>query len=139
MNQSPRSLRLPSTLLELHFGLEWNLTVDELPSLPAHLQLLAFGERFNHSVASLQLPSSLRTLSFGSGFNQPLHQLRLPSSLYSFSIGSANLSFLPPFDRPVAELPRLPEGLRLLQAPKRLLDGAFASLELPPHCVVHAM
>ncbi len=135
--QSLRSLLLPLTLRELHLGSYWNLPVSELPHLPATLQVLSFGRCFNRPVAALQLPASLRTLAFHTHFNQPLHSLLLPAGLHTFAIQC--LSFEESaFDRPPAEHPRLPTGLRIFEAPRVLLRSVFAHIDLPLQCVVHA-
>ena len=154
---SLRALPLPSTLREFHFGMFWNLPIEALPlplealkfgqwfdqpiqalQLPSSLRSLAFGYDFNQPVAALHLPSSLCSLSFGKELNEPLHQLQLPKGLRSFTIKNAAW-MLSKVDRSFSQLPRLPAGLRLLEAPRALLDGALSRLGLPPRCVVSAL
>ncbi len=103
-------------------------------------ELLAFGEHFNQPVAALRLPPSLRYLSFGARFNHPLHELLLPSGLHTFAIRRASAAHDLPssFHRPPHELPLLPASLRLLQAPKFLLDRSFVHIRLPRNCAVQA-
>ena len=49
---------------------------------------LAFGEHFNHSLATTNLPETLETLTLGRDFNQPFDGVRLPSSLQTLVFGA---------------------------------------------------
>ncbi len=114
-----------------------NLTVDHLPPLTEQLQVLTFGEKFNQPVSALHLPVGLHTLVFSSAFDQPLHELQLPEGLQHFAIRPSARS-LAEFDRPPSELPLLPAGLRVFEAPRWMLYRVFAAFDFPPRCVLHA-
>ncbi len=135
------SLRLPSTLRELHLALKWNLPISEMPPLPAHLDLLPFGDELNQPVALLQLPPSLRILHFGLQFDLSLHEVHQPWTTARFVSWAATAlaGWEMGFDRTVEQRLVLPPGLLVFAAHRRALDGKLTDLELPPRCVVRAI
>lgn len=86
--------QLPSSLLYLTFGDDFNQSVNCIEYWPPKLTHLSFGRKFDQPVESL--PSSLLSLTFGEYFNKPVDHLS--SSLLSLTFGDY-------FNKPVNHLP----------------------------------
>lgn len=69
---------LPSSLTKLSLGLNY---IRKIESLPAKLEHLTFGNRFNTSIV---LPSTLKSVTFGDAFNQ---DIVLPFGLEELTFG----------------------------------------------------
>lgn len=87
-HQPLNDCRLPNGLKHLTLSYNWNLSIDQLPTLPESLETLTFGSMFNQPVDRLTLPSSLSSLQFGRCFNQPVDGLVLPKSLLSLKLST---------------------------------------------------
>ena len=66
--------QLPSSLLDLTFGEDFNMSLDNV-ALPRNLQHLTFGFYFNKCIQNVAFPSGLKSLSFGDKFNMPVLRL----------------------------------------------------------------
>ena len=120
--------QLPSSLLDLTFGEDFNMSLDNV-ALPRNLQHLTFGFQFNKRIQNVALPSGLKTLAFGDMFNWPVW--RLPEQcpcLKDVIFGHAFNRPLPGFDQ-MQELQRVYFGLMFNQEHIRWLHNS-ASLRV---------
>ena len=77
---------LPAGLQTLTFGYRFNQSLDKTV-LPGSLQTLKFGWVFNQSLDKTALPACLQTLTFGYHFNQSLDKTALPACLQTLTFG----------------------------------------------------
>lgn len=77
---------LPASLEMLTFGRKFNQSLEGV-AFPGSLQGLAFGDSFNRTMLGVTLPSGLRSLTFGSDFNQSLWGVTLPACLQDLTLG----------------------------------------------------
>lgn len=136
-------LGLPSTLLELKLGSNFNHQVEDV-IWPPGLRILCFGRNFNRPVELVAWPAGLRMLIFGENFDQPVEGVVWPPALQHLVFGAAfnqpverivwgigleTLTFGRCFDRPVHRL-QWPSSLKELSF-GLLFNQIFDPRDLP--------
>jgi hypothetical protein len=79
-------LKFPDSLEYIHFGLNFNQSLDKV-QWPANLKVLKFSEMFNYPIDAIKLPDSIVYIQFGDNFNQPINTIFWPQSLHTLMFG----------------------------------------------------